>query len=326
MTNWYHTHTFSKLPLLSKSDLPSLSVISLENMALITATGVDTVSYLQGQLTCDLAVMEKTDSTLAAHCDTKGKVCSIIRLFYHLHGMAYTQPKSVVEKQLPQMRKYAVFSTVCFEESEQVLIGIAGTKADNAIHSRFICDGNVRPTQTGTAVKIDTNRWLLAVSAAEADQIIAELGERAVLSDSSLWDLYDVRAAIPCIEESTSNEFIPQSLNLQALNAISFKKGCYTGQETVARAKYRGINKRGTYLLKGEAITALKAGDLFDRSVGDNWRSGGVILSSYRFDDGKALALVVLPNNLDSDTQFRLPETEKYWRKLSLPYPIEDNE
>lgn len=325
MTNWYQTHPFSKPPLLSKSAMPPLSIIALENMALITVTGDDTVSYLQGQLTCDLACLEKTDLTLAAHCETKGKVFSIIRLFYHQNGMAYIQPKSVVEKQLIQMRKYAVFSNVTFEQSELVLIGIAGAKADNAVQSRFICDGNVRATQTGTAVKIDTNRWLLAVSPAEADSIISELGNRAVLSDQSLWDLYEIRAGIPCIEETTSVEFIPQSLNLQALNAISFKKGCYAGQETVARAKYRGINKRGTYLLKGEAQITLKAGDLVDRSVGANWRSGGVILSSYQFDDGKTLALVVLPNNLDSDTQFRLPETDKYWQKLSLPYEIEEN-
>ncbi|KXF80159.1 tRNA-modifying protein YgfZ [Enterovibrio coralii] len=324
MTNWYSTHDFSRLPLSSDSALPALSVIALDNLALITAVGADTISYLQGQLTCDLVSLDKTQSTLAAHCDAKGKVWSAMRLFHHNDGIAYVQPASIAEKQLAEIKKYAVFSKIAFELSEQVLIGVAGEKADNAVQSRFIGEGKVRATQTGTAVQIEDNRWLLAINAEEADTLISELGDRCVLSDSSLWDLHELRAAIPAVELVNTNEFIPQSLNLQALDGISFKKGCYTGQETVARAKYRGINKRAAYLLEGEATETPKAGDVFDRSVGENWRTGGTVLSGYRFDDGKALALVVLPNNLDDDSQFRLPETEVLWHKVALPYSLEE--
>ncbi|MDD1782907.1 tRNA-modifying protein YgfZ [Enterovibrio sp. ZSDZ35] len=324
MTNWYSTHNFSRLPLSSDSALPALSVMALDNLALITAVGADTISYLQGQLTCDLVSLDKTQSTLAAHCDAKGKVWSAIRLFHHNDGIAYVQPASIAEKQLTEIKKYAVFSKVAFALSDQVLIGVAGEKADNAVQSRFIGEGDVRVTQTGAAVKIEANRWLLAINAEEADTIIAELGDRCVLSDSSLWELYELRAAIPAVDLVNTNEFIPQSLNLQALDGISFKKGCYTGQETVARAKYRGINKRAAYLLEGEASDAPKAGDVFDRSVGENWRTGGTVLSGYRFDDGKALALVVLPNNLDDDSQFRLPDTDLLWHKLALPYSLEE--
>ncbi len=64
---------------------------------------------------------------------------------------------------------------------------------------------------------------------------------------------------------------------------------------------------------------------MFDRSVGDNWRMGGTVLSGYRFDDGQALALVVLPNNLEEDSQFRLADTEALWHKVDLPYSLEDD-
>ncbi|AMG30156.1 tRNA-modifying protein YgfZ [Grimontia hollisae] len=325
MTNWYQTHAFHRLPLSSDSALPALSVIALDHLALITAVGQDTIPYLQGQLTCDLVSLEKTRSTLAAHCDAKGKVWSAIRIFHHGNGVAYVQPASVAEKQLAEIKKYAVFSKTEFTLSEQVLIGIAGEKANNAVESRFIGEGDVRPTQTGTAVRIDGNRWLLAIDKEEADTLITELGERATLSDNALWTLLDLRAALPAIEDATTNEFIPQALNLQALDGISFKKGCYTGQETVARAKYRGINKRATYLLQGKAEDAPKAGDVFDRSVGENWRTGGTVLTGYRFEDGQALALVVLPNNLDDNSQFRLPETDTLWQKVDLPYSLEDD-
>ncbi|MBV7297806.1 tRNA-modifying protein YgfZ [Enterovibrio paralichthyis] len=325
MTNWYQTHDFNRLSLSSDSTLPALSVIALDNLALVTAVGQDTVPYLQGQLTCDLVSLEKTRSTLAAHCDAKGKVWSAIRLFHHNDGVAYVQPASVAEKQLTEIKKYAVFSKITFTQSEQVLLGVAGEKADNAVQSRYIGDGDVRATQTGTAVRIEANRWLLAMDATEADALIADLGERATLCDNSVWQMLELRAAIPAVELVNTNEFIPQALNLQALDGISFKKGCYTGQETVARAKYRGINKRATYLLQGEAEQAPKAGDVFDRSVGDNWRMGGTVLSGYRFDDGQALALVVLPNNLEEDSQFRLADTEALWHKVDLPYSLEDD-
>ena len=323
MSHWYKKHAFHPFSLSFNAVPPNLSVMALENTSLITAVGKDAISYLQGQLTCCLTSMENTNATLAAHCDPKGKVFSVIRLFHHLDGLAYIQPQSVTDSQLKEIKKYAVFSQVHFEKSEQVLIGIAGNKADSAVQSRFITPGNVRPTQTGTAIKIDNNRWLLAIDASEADTLIAEFGERAVLSDQSLWDLYDIQAGIPRIEESTTKTFIPQTLNLQALNAISFKKGCYTGQETVARAKYRGINKRATYLLQGETQSLPLAGEHFDRSVGENWRTGGTLLSSYRFTEGETLSLVVLPNDLEPESQFRLAETAPLWHKIMLPYDLD---
>lgn len=325
MTNWYQTHPFSRFPLSSNTPLPPLSVIALDKLALICASGTDAIDYLQGQLTCDLISMEKNHSTLGAHCDAKGKVWSVLRLFHHQEGIGYIQPRSVVEKQLEQIKKFAVFSHVDFQQSEQVLIAIAGVKADNAVQSRFIQDGDVRKTQTGTAVKVGPERWLLAIDAIEANTLISELGERAVLCDQSLWDLYELRAAIPSIEDVTSNEFIPQSLNLQMLDAISFKKGCYTGQETVARAKYRGINKRSAYLLQGKTDKNPNAGESIDRSVGENWRTGGVILSSYRFEDELTLALVVLPNNLEANSQFRLPDSTDLWTKCDLPYELDES-
>ncbi|RXJ72333.1 tRNA-modifying protein YgfZ [Veronia nyctiphanis] len=326
MTTWYEKQSFSRLPLTASSALPALSLIGLDSLSLITATGADTTSYLQGQLTCDLVSLDKGASTLAAHCDAKGKVWSIIRLFHHGEGVAYVQPASVNEQQLTELKKYAVFSKITLETSNLILLGVAGEKADNAIQTLFKPDSNVVNTATGTAVKIEQNRWLLAVTEQEADDLLGKLKD-ATLSDSSLWALYDIKSALPALASETVSEFIPQALNLQALgDAISFKKGCYTGQETVARAKYRGINKRATYLLAGQTNETPNAGDTIERSVGENWRSGGTVISGYRFDDGEALILAVLPNNLDDDTEFRLAgDNSCRIRRITLPYAL-DNE
>ncbi len=327
MSTWYQTHPFSKIPLTSTCALPALSIIALDNLSLITAKGEETISYLQGQLTCDLVSLAKDEFTHAAHCDAKGKIWSSIRIFHHLDGVAYTLPQSVVDIEFAEIKKYAVFSKVIFEKSDTILLGLAGEKAGKTINLRFPGAGRVRTTKTGSALHVGADRWLLAISPDEANDMINELSNKAVLSDHTLWQLYELRDGIPTIEAATSNSHIPQAINLQYLDAISFKKGCYTGQETVARAKYRGINKRAAYLLAGSTNNPIQAGDTFERSVGENWRTGGTTLYGYRFDDGQALALVVLPNNLEDDALFRrTDETEEYWKKQALPYAFDEHE
>ena len=330
MSHWYQNYHFQQLSIPTTTDtssLPPLSVMLLDNLAAVQAIGVDSLTYLQGQLTCDLAALDKVDSTLAAHCDSKGKVWSVLRVFHQPNGIGYVLPKSALLQQLSEIKKYAVFSKVEFVTDEQVVLGVAGEKADNAMCARFFGKGNVRHNEAGTAIRVEPNRWLLVMSQEEANKFIYDLGNRADLVSHHLWDYYELKAGIPVIEGENSNEFIPQSLNLQCLDAISFKKGCYTGQETVARAKYRGINKRAAYLLIGDVAKgneAPKAGDRFERSVGENWRIGGTVLNGFLFSDSKAIAMVVLPNDLDEDTEFRQEDGENLWTKLVLPYSLQD--
>ncbi|MDW1918660.1 folate-binding Fe/S cluster repair protein, partial [Vibrio sp. Vb0349] len=135
-----------------------------------------------------------------------------------------------------------------------------------------------------------------------------------------------IESALPFVSATAQNEHIPQALNIQALGGISFTKGCYTGQETVARAKYRGTNKRAMYIVKGATSTTLNDDAIeLERSVGDNWRSVGTLLTHYQFSDNQAMGLIVLPNNLDDDTRLRLtsqPDCE--WTIAELPYSLDD--
>ena len=120
----------------------------------------------------------------------------------------------------------------------------------------------------------------------------------------------------------TQNEFIPQALNLQAIEqAISFTKGCYIGQETVARAKYRGANKRAMYVFSGETAVTPKIGSEIEMQLDTAWRKTGSIVSAVNFD-GVLWLQVVMNNDLEEGTHFRLPEDGTVLKIKSLPYSI----
>ncbi|PSW04693.1 tRNA-modifying protein YgfZ [Photobacterium lipolyticum] len=328
MSTWSNALNFKKIPLTAQDNLPDLALVNLDDWGLVTLIGDDKKSYLQGQVTCDVVSLPADASTLGAHCDAKGKMRTIFRLFNHNNGYGFLQRKSVMASQLPELKKYAVFSKVDIEASDDVLLGLTGESAQAVVDQLFTGEGDVRVIKAGTAVKIDEDRWLLAVTAEQAETVVNAIVEAyndVRLSDSTLWDLYDIQYAIPRIDAATELEFIPQAMNLQAVDGISFKKGCYTGQETVARAKYRGINKRAMYIVSGEAAQCPQAGDALERNIGENWRKGGTLIASYQYADNLAVALVVLPNDLDSGTRFRLAaQPEFIWTKQDLPYTLED--
>ncbi|MCG9750636.1 tRNA-modifying protein YgfZ [Vibrio brasiliensis] len=321
--DWHND--FAPLQLASNDAIPQLAIAPLNSWGAITMIGDDKKSYLQGQVTCDVVTLEPHLSTFGAHCDAKGKVWSVFRLFHHNGGYAMFQPTSVIDKELAEIKKYAIFSKVEIKQSEEIALGVMGEKATEFIDSLSSQTGDVRPVEGGTAVKIDEQRWLLLVAPDAAEQLVT--ASQADKVNESLWTLLDIKAGLPILTAEQQNEHIPQALNVQAVDGISFTKGCYTGQETVARAKYRGINKRALFIVKGEAQQDIPANAELERAVGENWRSAGKLLASYRFSDNQAIALVVLPNNLEDDTQLRLKDqADSQWSFAPLPYSLQDDE
>lgn len=316
---------FAVLDLASTDPKPELAIAPLTSWGAIAMVGDDKKSYLQGQVTCDVVTLNEQSSTFGAHCDAKGKVWSVFRLFHHNDGYAMFQPKSVLEKELTELKKYAIFSKVEITESSDIALGVMGAQAQSFIDSLTDDEGDVRSIEGGSAVRIDDQRWLLLITEATAEALTSST--QAAKVTESLWTLYDIQAGTPLLNAEQQIEHIPQALNVQAVDGVSFSKGCYTGQETVARAKYRGINKRALFIVEGNASANIENNAELERAVGENWRSAGKLLASYQFADSKAMALVVLPNNLDDDIQLRLKDQPDHiWAISPLPYSLEDNE
>ncbi len=313
------------------ADALPLTVIALDDWALVTARGPDSTSYLQGQLTLDVAALENNDHRLAAHCDAKGKMWSDLRLFHDLQDYGYLLRRQVREQQLTELKKYAVFSKVTLAaDDSRLLTGVAGSGARDALAALFTQlpdSDNPRIVAEETLLlwlPLPEERFLV-IAAEPQTTALRQALHRAQSADSQQWLALNIAAGEPLIDSAVSGEFIPQATNLQVLNAISFKKGCYTGQEMVARAKYRGANKRALYWLSGNSEKIPAAGDSLELQMGDKWRRTGTVLAAVRLSNGKLSLQAVLNNDLESDAVLR-PEGDEgaLLNVQPLPYSLTD--
>ncbi|ERH66362.1 global regulator [Pantoea dispersa EGD-AAK13] len=313
------------------SRLP-LTLMSLDEWALVSVQGKDSTSYLQGQLTLDVAALDAAQHRPAAHCDAKGKMWSNLRLFHRGEGYAYVVRRNLREQQVTELKKYAVFAKVTIAaDDDAVLLGVAGFQARAALANVFA----TLPDATTPVVQQDdttllwfaepAERFLLITTPAQAEALQQKLAGEAQLNDSTQWLALDIAAGVPVIDSATTAQLIPQATNLQALDAISFKKGCYTGQEMVARAKFRGANKRALYWLAGSASKVPDAASSLELQMGDKWRRTGTVLSGVQLDDGSVWVQAVLNNDLEPDSVLRVEGDESGKLTIQpLPYSLEE--
>ncbi|MHA0982069.1 tRNA-modifying protein YgfZ [Kosakonia cowanii] len=314
----------------ASSRLP-LTLMTLDDWALATITGADSEKYLQGQVTADVSTLAANQHLLAAHCDSKGKMWSNMRLFHDKEGFAWLLRRSVRETQLRELKKYAVFSKVTIAaDDERVLLGVAGFQARAALTNLFstLPESENQVVQEGETTLLwfahPAERFLLVTDAATAEMVTEKLRGEAQLNNSQQWLALNIEAGLPVIDEANVAQFIPQATNLQALGGISFKKGCYTGQEMVARAKFRGANKRALWYLAGTASRVPEAGEDLERKMGDNWRRTGTVLAAAQLDDGRVIVQVVMNNDMEPDSVFRVREDANTLSIEPLPYSLEE--
>lgn len=309
-----------------------LTLISLEDWALASAVGADAQNYLQGQVTADVAALADNQHLLVAHCDPKGKMWSNMRLFRTAQGFAWIERRSVREAQLTELKKYAVFSKVTITaDDEAVLLGLAGFQARAALAKVFDTlpdEDNPLVHNNGTTLLwlgLPAERFLIITSSAQAQELTGTLRGEAQLNNSDQWLALEIEGGLAVIDAPNSAQFIPQATNMQALGGISFKKGCYTGQEMVARAKYRGANKRALWLLAGEASRVPQAGEDLEMQMGENWRRTGTVLAAVRLDDGSLLVQNVMSNDMEEGSVFRVRDDSASSLALKpLPYSLDE--
>ncbi|WP_069085101.1 YgfZ/GcvT domain-containing protein [Pseudomonas sp. TCU-HL1] len=303
----------------------------LSHEGLLAVRGVDAAKFLQGQLTCNLNYLDQATSSLGARCTPKGRMTSSFRILAEGEGFLMSMASDLVESQLADLKKYAVFSksSLADESADWVRFGLS--QGDGALLALGLdlpqtADSVAREGNL-IALRLPDGRAELWAPRAEAATLEARLAAQLPLAPLDAWLLAQVRAGIGQVVGTTRELFIPQMINLQALGGVSFKKGCYTGQEIVARMQYLGKLKRRLYRLALAEGEAPQPGlELFSpvhqSSVGEvvlaaPTARGCELLAVLQEDavndgrihlgaaDGPALNLLDLPYTLDADREIQ---------------------
>ncbi|GIU52247.1 tRNA-modifying protein YgfZ [Shewanella sp. KT0246] len=303
---------------------PDLLVANLTHLGLIEITGEQGKTFIHGQVTTDIVSLKDDQWRWGAHCDAKGKMLSSFRTFANEDQLMVLLPVSVLPLSLAQWQKYAVFSKAELTDvsAEKVILGFAGANAETFITQQF---GDVTAElsrfDNATIVK-DNERFIVITNNETAIELVTASNQ--TLQNSSTWQALEIKSGYANIDANHSGEFVPQMCNVQAVNGISFEKGCYMGQETIARMKYRGGNKRALYILTGTTSETVTSESQIEIADEDGFRRAGKVIESVQ-QDGKVLLTAVLANDTENNAKLRIKEdAASELSVIPLPYSLED--
>lgn len=305
-------------------------IADLSHLGLITARGADAARFLQGQLTNDVTRLDERRSQLAGYCNPQGRLLAILRLFFREDRYHCLLPAALLDEVLERLRKYVLMSQVTLEDASDALmrIGLSGPRADREL--RQILGAipekidEVLPSGNLSVIRLPGihPRFALLGPSETLEKVWADLDVRAAPVGAAAWSLLDILAGIPVIHPQTVATFIPQSVNLELLGGVSFDKGCYTGQEIVARLHYRGSVKRRMFLAECDTDAVPQPGTPVYAAASET--TAGTVVSAAPAPDGGCAVLAVLQlEHAGNGASLHLGERSGPSLRLrELPYPV----
>ncbi|MFC0444708.1 tRNA-modifying protein YgfZ [Pseudidiomarina halophila] len=312
------TTEFTKAP-------PEYVTVSLDDHGILQVSGPDTERFLQGQFTCDLAQLSEQDWLYGAHCDNKGKTLSVFWILRYGDGVLIVTSQPGLEATLNQLQKYGVFNKVEIRDAtaDFQLLGVFGTAAPARLAESL---GTPLNEADSNSVSRSDQAVVLSLGTQPDQYLCLNQGEPLPTnSDLRYWHALEIERGRPTLFSGTIQEFVPQMLNVQALNGISFSKGCYIGQETVARMKYLGKQKRALFRLSGHG-KPVTTGAIVEQQLGENWRRAGTVINAVSRADQHLDVLAVLPSDIESTTPLRIKDDDASLLEIyPLPYKLDES-
>jgi folate-binding protein YgfZ len=299
-------------------------------LGLIRVAGDDAASFLHSQLTNAVEDLTADAARLAGYCSPKGRLQASFLMWRDADGIvlqlsAEIQP--AIQKRLSMfvLRSKAKLSDIT---PNHVILGVAGATAAAALAQAGLPapDGAfaVAGAPGATVIRLPDSaglpRWQLVLSAENAEAARATLAGHLAAADPAIWDSLDVQSGVPRIVAATQEQFVPQMINFELIGGVNFRKGCYPGQEIVARSQYRGTLKRRMWLVQGEGEMPAPAAEIFRPE--DPGQPCGMIVNAAPASQGGWVALAELKIDAASGT-LRLGSAEGARLTVgSLPYEV----
>ncbi|CAG9171530.1 folate-binding protein YgfZ [Cupriavidus respiraculi] len=263
-------------------------------LGLIRVSGDDAASFLHTQLTNAVDDLSAGTARLAGYCSPKGRLLASFVMWRDAQGIvlqlsADLQP--AIQKRLSMfvLRAKAKLSDM---SADHAVVGVAGEKAATALSAAGlpvpVAPWAVESADGTTVIRLPDSagvpRWQIVAPAARADELRGTLGTALLAASPEVWDWLEIQAGLPRITVPTQEQFVPQMINLELIGGVSFRKGCYPGQEIVARSQYRGTLKRRMWMVSGEGEVPAAGTEVF--RTDDPGQPCGMVVNAAPAPDG----------------------------------------
>ena len=282
-------------------------VTDLSHFGLIKVSGFDAEKFLQGQFTNDVRQVTTKHSQLSAWCSSKGRIIINFRLLRRDDAYYLLLPSESVATTLKRLQIYILRAAVKLEDVSDSLrsIGVAGANSTQILAD---CLGYAPPSEIDasltaeqvTVLRIPGTQPRYVIFSETVQELWQCLAKMARPVGAAAWQLLDILTAVPQIVTKTTEKFVPQMVNYHIIGGVSFKKGCYTGQEVVARMQYLGSLKRRMYLAKIDTTTLVQPGDALYIST-DKQNVGNIVNAQVHPDGGVIVLAVIKINHAETD-------------------------
>ncbi|MCG3142891.1 MAG: tRNA-modifying protein YgfZ [Gammaproteobacteria bacterium] len=236
-------------------------ISDLSHLGIIEVDGEDASRFLGGQLTSDVLSLGADRSSLSAWCTPQGRALALFRVLRAGQAYRLLLPAELAEPTVRRMRMYVLRSRVRITDPGDALacMGVSGAGAAAALARDLALPQSPEAVSDANGLSIVrlpgvSPRLLLLGPPEGLAPLWRRLAAAAPPAGAPAWDFLDITAGLPQVFAATSGKFIPLTLNLELLGGISFGKGCYTGQEIIARMRYRGHLRQRMYIGRADAV------------------------------------------------------------------------
>ena len=299
---------------------PFDGAVRLAEWGVIRATGPDAASFLHGQLTQDTQSLREGSARLAGYCSPKGRLlASFIVWRADADTLLLACSADLLPATLKRLSMFVLRAKCKLSDAsaELALYGLAGPSAAAQLGENPPSAWKTQSAGTGLAIGLPgaagTSRWLLAQPAADAAPDLP-----ALAADDWAW--LEVQSGVARITAPTVEHFVPQMVNLELVGGVNFQKGCYPGQEIVARSQYRGTLKRRAMLF--DSASTLTAGQEVFHSADPGQPAGLVALAAARAGGGSSALVEIKLSALDGGSLHLGAADGPRLQPVALPYAI----
>jgi len=237
-------------------------VADLSQLGIVAFSGDDTAAFLQGQLTNDVRALHLDGAQWNGYCNPKGRLLGNFLMWRHGDDTCLQMSGDIVPGVQKRLSMFIMRAQVKARDAsdETVRLVVAGPAAQKAVQAAMgavpAAAMKTAAAESGVVIRVGDDKFVLSIAPERAAAVWQALCLSATPVGAPVWDWLRLNAGIPMIVVATQEQFVPQMVNLEAIGGVSFQKGCYPGQEIVARSQYLGKMKRRMFLAHVAAAAA----------------------------------------------------------------------